>query len=63
MKNWQNNFYQLFAEQTGKIEAIEINKLTKSFPLIKEKSSFRKWIFEIKQWVFEEPTAYDEKAN
>ena len=55
-------FLPIVAEQTGKIEAIEINKLTKIVSLIKERAHFVNEFWELSNFFFEEPTAYDEKA-
>ena len=56
-------FLPIVAEQTGKIEAIEINKLTKIVSLIKERAHFVNEFWELSNFFFEEPTAYDEKAS
>lgn len=55
-------FLPIVAEQTGKIEAIEINKLTRIVSLIKERAHFVNEFWELSNFFFEEPTAYDEKA-
>lgn len=55
-------FLPIVAEKTGKIEAIEINKLTKIVSLIKERAHFVNEFWELSNFFFEEPTAYDEKA-
>lgn len=56
-------FLPIVAEQTGKIEAIEINKLTKIVSLIKERAHFVNEFWELSNFFFEEPTTYDEKAS
>ncbi|TAF70215.1 MAG: glutamate--tRNA ligase [Flavobacterium sp.] len=56
-------FLPIVAEQTGKIEAIEINKLTKIVSLIKERAHFVNEFWYLSNFFFEEPTAYDEKAS
>jgi glutamyl-tRNA synthetase len=56
-------FLPIVVEQTGKIETIEINKLTKIVSLIKERAHFVNEFWGLSNFFFEEPTAYDEKAS
>lgn len=56
-------FLPIVAEKTGKLEAIEITKLTKIVSLIKERAHFVNEFWELSNFFFQEPTAYDEKAS
>lgn len=56
-------FQLIVAENTGKIEEIEINKLTRIVSLIKERAHFVNEFWELSNFFFEAPITYDEKAS
>ncbi|OAZ03408.1 glutamate--tRNA ligase [Flavobacterium succinicans] len=56
-------FQLIVAENTGKIEEIEINKLTRIVSLIKERAHFVNEFWELSNYFFEAPNSYDEKAS
>lgn len=56
-------FKLIVAENTGRIEEIEINKLTKIVSLIKERAHFVNEFWELSNFFFEAPNSYDEKAS
>jgi glutamyl-tRNA synthetase len=55
-------FQLIVAENTGKIEEIEINKLTRIVSLIKERAHFVNEFWDLSVFFFEAPNQYDEKA-
>nr|WP_315156294.1 glutamate--tRNA ligase [uncultured Flavobacterium sp.] len=56
-------FQLIVAENTGKIEEIELNKLIKIVSLIKERAHFVNEFWELSVFFFERPNSYDEKAS
>jgi glutamyl-tRNA synthetase len=55
-------FQLIVAENTGKIEDIEINKLTRIVSLIKERAHFVNEFWDLSVFFFQAPNQYDEKA-
>nr|WP_315170539.1 glutamate--tRNA ligase [uncultured Flavobacterium sp.] len=56
-------FQLIVAENTGRIEVIEINKLTRIVSLIKERAHFVNEFWDLSVFFFEAPDQYDEKAT
>lgn len=56
-------FQLIVAENTGKNEEIELNKLTRIVSLIKERAHFVNEFWDLSVFFFEGPNSYDEKAS
>ena len=56
-------FLPIVTEKTGKENEIEIKKLTRIVSLIKERAHFVNEFWELSNFFFEAPIAYDEKAS